>query len=298
MDWSDFLGAGNRELVARTIAFLPTALAAALVLSVGVTAAWVVRRLLIREQNRFRLEALYSAAGVTGLLKKTSSGLEPCRLVANLFFFIVFCGVAVVALEILGLQVASTLAGRLLAYLPNVGIAFFIIVVGTYLSRRAKDVVENKLQMWRHPYLPRSAGSIARGLSIFVTVTVAAYQVGIARGLLTSIFVTLIGGASLAVFLSFGLAGAEIGKAVVAGGIWLRATSLERPPDLSPKQYELFVFLRSFTARNNRSPLIREMQEAIGNKSTKAVAFKLEQLQRKGYIKREKGKHRGIIILK
>jgi hypothetical protein len=210
----------------------------------------------------------------------------------------VLCGIVVVVLEILGLHVASTLVGRLLAYLPNLAIAFFVIVAGAYFSRKVKNLLEKKLQTGRHPYVPRSAASLARGLIIFAAVSIAAYQVGIARGLITSMFVSVIGGASLAVFLSFGLAGAEVGKAVLAGGVWLGATSSERPRDLSPKQYELFVFLRSFAARNNRSPLIREMQEAIGNRSTKAVAYKLEQLQRKGYIKREKGKHRGIVILK
>ncbi|UCF78588.1 MAG: hypothetical protein JSW03_11015 [Candidatus Eiseniibacteriota bacterium] len=298
MVWNDFIGDSTRELLARMVAYLPTALAATLALVVGVVLARLARRLLVREQSRCRLEALYSTAGVTGFLKKLRPDQDPCLLVGNLFFLIAFCAVAVVVLEILGLKVASTLSGQLLRYLPNLAVAFAVVVAGSYFSRKVRSFLERRLQAGQGRFLPRSAIAVVQGMIIFATMSMALYQLGIARGLVASIFVSLIGGASLAVFLSFGLASAEVGKALLAGGVWLKAASEQKPSDLTPKQYELFVFLRSFAARNNRPPLIREMQEALGNKSTKSVAYKLEQLQRKGYIRREKGKHRGIVILK
>ncbi len=55
-------------------------------------------------------------------------------------------------------------------------------------------------------------------------------------------------------------------------------------------------FIRGFVGKNGFPPSIREIQTFLGFKSTKAVKVHLDEMEKMGWIKREKGKARGIHI--
>ena len=66
--------------------------------------------------------------------------------------------------------------------------------------------------------------------------------------------------------------------------------------NLTVKQTAVFNYIKGYIEKNNISPFIREIQEGCSIASYKAAVDKLLVLEKKGFIKRELNKHRGIKV--
>ena len=66
--------------------------------------------------------------------------------------------------------------------------------------------------------------------------------------------------------------------------------------NLTTKQSEVFNYIKDYIAKNNVGPFIREVQEGCRIASYKTAVDKLLLLEKKGFIKRELNKHRGIRV--
>ena len=65
---------------------------------------------------------------------------------------------------------------------------------------------------------------------------------------------------------------------------------------LTPRQSEILEYLRDEIDGRGLPPTIREIGVAFGIRSTKGVEDHLVALERKGYIRRAKGKSRAIEV--
>lgn len=68
--------------------------------------------------------------------------------------------------------------------------------------------------------------------------------------------------------------------------------------ELTPRQREIFEFIKQMVIEMGRPPSLREIGENFGINSTNGVRSVLEALERKGYIKRNRYLSRGIEIIK
>ncbi len=66
---------------------------------------------------------------------------------------------------------------------------------------------------------------------------------------------------------------------------------------ITPKQQETLDFIKSFIASNKEAPTIVELARALGLKSYRSVTQRIESLEEKGFIKRDRFKNRGISII-
>jgi len=66
--------------------------------------------------------------------------------------------------------------------------------------------------------------------------------------------------------------------------------------DLSPRQREVLEFIRDYGQRNGYPPSFREISRHLGVSGNATVLSHLTALQRKGYIRRDQGTSRGIIL--
>ena len=67
--------------------------------------------------------------------------------------------------------------------------------------------------------------------------------------------------------------------------------------NLSPRQQQIFDFLRAFIEEHDYPPSIRDIQEGCGISSTSVVDYNLRKLEEKGYIRRDREISRGIELL-
>ena len=66
---------------------------------------------------------------------------------------------------------------------------------------------------------------------------------------------------------------------------------------LTPKQQETLEFIKSSISRNGKSPTIGELRDGLRLKSLRSVTQRLEALENKGFIKRDRFQHRSIRVL-
>jgi repressor LexA len=66
---------------------------------------------------------------------------------------------------------------------------------------------------------------------------------------------------------------------------------------LSTRQEQVLEFVRAGVARHGYPPSIREIGDAVGLRSTSSVAYQLEALQEKGYLRRDPRRPRTMELL-
>ncbi|TMB66994.1 MAG: transcriptional repressor LexA [Chloroflexi bacterium] len=67
--------------------------------------------------------------------------------------------------------------------------------------------------------------------------------------------------------------------------------------ELSPKQFSILEFIRSFVEEHDYPPTIRQIQEACEISSTSVVDYNLRALEKLGYIHRDRDVSRGIELV-
>lgn len=68
--------------------------------------------------------------------------------------------------------------------------------------------------------------------------------------------------------------------------------------NLTSNQKQVLQYIRDFRRKNGMSPKLREIQEGLKKfPSLNSIAFLLEGLEAKGYIKRIRGAERGIVLV-
>jgi len=65
---------------------------------------------------------------------------------------------------------------------------------------------------------------------------------------------------------------------------------------LTQRQQDVYNYITDYILKFNKSPYIREIQEACGIRSYKSVLDRLFALEKKGYIRRKFNKHRNILL--
>lgn len=68
--------------------------------------------------------------------------------------------------------------------------------------------------------------------------------------------------------------------------------------ELSPRQKQVLDFIRLYIGRNEYPPSLRDISGALGIVGNASVLAHLEALERKGYIRREPGSSRGIVLVR
>ena len=70
-----------------------------------------------------------------------------------------------------------------------------------------------------------------------------------------------------------------------------------RKTTLTKKQKETLDFIKDFLIRNGQPPTMAEMSKELNLRSLRSVTQRLEALEAKGFIKRDRFTHRGISLL-
>ena len=73
---------------------------------------------------------------------------------------------------------------------------------------------------------------------------------------------------------------------------------MARRTTFTPAQQATFSFLKSYISKNGQAPTMMELCKEFKLRSLRSVTQRLEGLERKGFIKRDRFQHRSIQVLK
>ncbi len=193
-----------RDLMTSLAAYLPTLLAGLLVVLLGIIAAWVASRLLVRVLIFMRLDRVMARLGWTTALESGDarhSMFELFGTVLGIFVFLIFLANAMV---IWGLTVLSELFTQFLLLIPEFITAALILLIGWSLATLVSRAVQRVL--YREQFArARLVATLARWAVLVTAFASALVELNIAVTIVTGAFLITFGALALCLALAVGL---------------------------------------------------------------------------------------------
>jgi hypothetical protein len=197
------------------MAYLPKGLGALMLLGMGILLGKIVEAGTSRVLHLIGVDRLLGGTGVLTLLKKIGSHKTISQIVGLLGFWLVFLLFLISATEALSLALLSETLTGLVHYLPKIGMATLILVLGLLATNFLRDLIS----------VACDSSGIRQGTIIAQTVYIAATllvlvtainELGIDTSLLNQIIVILIAGLIAGAALSFGIGSRSAVKNLIA----------------------------------------------------------------------------------
>lgn len=203
----EILEAAVDRLHHQVTTYLPSTLAAVILLLVAYVLAAAARWLIYRVFKGMTIDKFLRQSGVAFLLDR-SGRLRATRLVAETVYWAILIGGFLIAVSAFDTDLTNQMVQGFVFLLPKLFVAGLILLGGAWLSQ----YLGRSLLVWAvNENLP-SPRRLAAGLRIiimFVAVVVAADQLSFARNVFLAAFIILVGGAVLAISLAVGIAGSQ-----------------------------------------------------------------------------------------
>jgi Mechanosensitive ion channel, conserved TM helix len=188
--------------IVQIAAFLPKLAAALGILMAGFAIAKMIERGTDIALHRIGFDRWMREGGVTEALERAGTRLDPSSVIAKLAFWIVMVLVILLSADALGIEAVSSLFLELIAYIPNVMAAVIVLVLGILLGEFVKDLV---LASAGGLHAAITLARAAKGAVILLAVFMALEQLDIAQDIVLVFFIAVVGAASLAAGIAFGL---------------------------------------------------------------------------------------------
>jgi hypothetical protein len=196
-----------RQSVSRVLtslaAFLPGVAAFVVAVLVSAVLGWLVAAVCGRLLRWMRFDQRLERMGFE-TVAEWSPERSPTLLVKRLVMWVMVLFGMLVGLAALDATLMSTMAGRLLTYLPNVFVAVLLLAAGTILARfLSRGVLISAVNMQLQAARLISVG--VKWLVLLLTAAMALNHLSIGGTILTLAFGILFGGIVLALALAVGL---------------------------------------------------------------------------------------------
>lgn len=192
----------------------PAILWASLVLLAGVFVAKSAETLSAAFFNKVRLNQVLKRIGIKEALLRIEISLDAPRFFGEIvkwFFMIIFL---MASSEILGLTHFSQFLGNVIAYLPNILVAFLIFAAAAFLSDISQKIVVGTLERERITY-SKFLGKMIHWAIWFFAILAILYQLKITPTLILVVFIGMIATISIALGIAFGLGGKDLAAKIL-----------------------------------------------------------------------------------
>jgi hypothetical protein len=201
-----------RQSISRVLtslaSFIPGVIAFLVSVLLALVIGWLLAASVSRVLQWLRFDEQMKRLGLETLVEWFPSG-SPTWLVARLLFWLVFLLGMLIGIAALDATLMTTVAGRLLVFLPNVFVAILLLVVGGVLARfLSRGVLISAVNMQIQSARLLSLG--VKWLVLLLTAAMALNHLGIGGAILRLAFGILFGGIVLALALAVGLGSKEV----------------------------------------------------------------------------------------
>jgi len=190
--------------------FVPTLVIAVIIFAIGWVLAALIEKLVEGLFKTFKVDAALKSAGFEDVVDRSGYKLNSGKFVGSLVKWFVIVVFLIASFDILGLsQVNSFLKDVVLSYLPQVIVAVLVLMVAVMIADAVQKVVIASARA-AHVKSASLLGAIAKWAIWIFAILTALFHLGIAPGLIQTLFMGIVVAAALAVGLSFGLGGKEV----------------------------------------------------------------------------------------
>lgn len=216
------------QLGRQVLAVLPNVLAMAIIIGVGLVAAWSLGHAVERLLRVMRLDQLCNRLGINAALVRGGVKADPSHLLGLTAYWLVVAFATIAGLGALNLQPVNQFAHSFLAYIPHLLTAAVVVVGGFLLSN---FISQGVLIAAVNAGLPpaRLIAAMSRwGVQVFA-LAMALVELGIAESVVVVGFGIAFGGIVFAMGLAFGLGAKDLAKEYLERTLSHRVP--ERPPE-------------------------------------------------------------------
>ena len=189
-------------------AFLPTALAAILIVVLGLVGARMAKVFVARLLKIVRFDRLAERSGLESFFAAGDYPITLSGVVAGVVYWIIILMAITAAADFLRLKIISDLFERVVLYLPNVIVAVMILILGVLFSRIINRFVFGALKKFNMDNALAIGIICEYVVQVFVWF-IALEQLQVNTDLLMIAFAIAFGGVCLAAAIAFGLAGRD-----------------------------------------------------------------------------------------
>ena len=203
-DWAEQITQSFVTSVSDVVAFFPTILEALLLLLLGFLLARIVGALTTRFLQFIGLDRLLGRTAIQTLLERSGTKKRVSEIVGITGFWVILLLFLISASRTAGLAIVSEGLTSLAYYIPKVGIAILILVLGLMAANFVRELI----------LLACSTAGIVQGAivaqafyvaGILLVVVTAINELGIDTSLLNNTIILLVAGLIAGAALSFGL---------------------------------------------------------------------------------------------
>ena len=212
--WIDTFVQSLQNLWLAFTGFIPSLFWAFIVFLVGWILAAVLSKAVMRVLETVQVDRLFDQLGVMKYLHDAGVSWEFSSIVGSLvrWFFIIAAFLA--AVDILGLAELSGFITDILLYIPNIIVAAFILLVAAVLASFLERVVTASMKATSMGPV-KFVGVVIRWSIWGFAILAALAQLGVATGLVQTLFTGFVAMLALAGGLAFGLGGQSVAKDIL-----------------------------------------------------------------------------------
>ncbi|HBB44265.1 MAG: Small-conductance mechanosensitive ion channel-like protein [Parcubacteria group bacterium GW2011_GWA1_44_13] len=208
-DWGVQLSSAFTGIGVQVLQFLPKLLLAIIIFIAGWVVGSVLSDVVSKIIKAIKVDSILESAGARGLLDKAGFNLNTGAFLGGLVKWFIIIVFLVTALDILKLEAVNAfLTNVVLGYIPQVIVATLILVVAAVLADLSQKVLSGGARALDSKHAGM-VGGVARWSIWIVAILAALNQLGIAGGMMQTLFTGLVAMLALAGGLAFGLGGKD-----------------------------------------------------------------------------------------
>ncbi|MFM1932738.1 MAG: hypothetical protein RL226_2041 [Bacteroidota bacterium] len=185
--------------------YIPVVISAIVVLFVGWIISKIAARFVLKTLNGIKFDTLVEKVQLDKMLNKIKPGLSASFVLSKVFYWLLMLLFITSAANVLGWQMLTDGISSFMAYLPTLGIALIIFVIGVYIADLIKNMVYTAADSIGVSGAKAIANIVYYLLFIFIAIT-ALNQAGINTDIITSNLTIILASILLAFALSYGFA--------------------------------------------------------------------------------------------
>jgi len=192
----------------------PAILGGALLLILGFVIANSLKSLAVAFLKKIRLNQVLKRLGLEDILSKIDVRFDAANFFGEIvkwFFIFVFL---MASSEVIGLTRFSQFLEKVIAYFPNIFIAFLMFVVAAFIADFSQKIVVGTLEKERITY-SKFLGKLTHWAIWFFALLAILYQIQITPSLILVIFIGMVAAASIAIGIAFGLGGKDLATRIL-----------------------------------------------------------------------------------
>ncbi|NQT95623.1 MAG: hypothetical protein HQ572_04155 [Candidatus Omnitrophica bacterium] len=209
MDWTFVIMESVREMFTGLTHGLRQTLGVLLILIIGWLIAKIIETVLVRGLKLIRLDTLAEKSGTSNFLAKGGIKYTLSELVGVLVYWIVMLIVIITALNSMQLTVAAELLNTVVAYIPNIIAAVFILVLGMFVSTLLSTVIRTAASNAGITQA-KLLSQITQIVVIVFVAIIALQQLKIEIGVILKLINIIMAGICLGLGLAFGLGSKDV----------------------------------------------------------------------------------------